>query len=951
MYRRPRKKLGRILYRIIDVVSFNTKIRDLGELLNRRVVQSEDVTPDLVSHPGGFTRAFHKRRMGMAESYIRIAQKLDRSNYKERLHALKVLVELSFHAKTVSMPLNTARVQVEIMKEAVKNIHNRRRQLEMIADFSLASYGHEAVIRRFLRELKRVEAPEMGRLLKDLDMGWDSHVHDNLTEGRKTPSQLILDAFIKGMSRVSLAYYDIPHPEMVFEAMEAGKILGIQVSIGIEFSTGLRRRRKHFLFLPPSNETDGFLEFFDRHADAMTRFTEGLEENRKRRRTTITQNLETFNDTHRISLNQGYPDEGIFSLGPLRFEDLERIVPHGQYSRNHLGELLYDKLKRVLKRRVLLLKMQYEVYRQLHHNETMTGWELERIQNNYHTAREQYTTLTPGGVKSTYFSGKRILDYDSAFSSEAEILPDLKAAGGRIVFNRPLEQGMDSMARLLITDHPYIDMIELMNMRDSLERDPTDFIRLGRFIELLNTGSLPELRRFISDLGVGGIDPETLRQAHERYHKEHLIPLTGSAATGWEPQVPGMGFIRWTSLPKKSRRFFTQTHYRLPRPVSSLILGQGERILPENEDECDIYCLGKSGHFKPNLVGDEEEFVRIGPRRIWRYLNPSLKNLLRVGIGFVPAYLWIGIEYALIWLGITFFRNVFVDLVAFSGLRPRSWSIKDINFDNTSQSLFWTGFSVPVLGSVKLWFDYSWPFAVGPYFVWSKFFVICIANGIYISAHNKIRHFDNRVIRANFFRSVLAWPFAAVFSPLGNTLLVPSIVQAKFWSDVVAAVIEGTGKFRQKLVLRKRDLLEILPLLRSEDRNTRHTALLDILYIWARRQRGPTCLSHILLGREGFITSLIRVFKKTDPAQKRQQQAMGGEFVDLLLNISKPQLAQSELGQFILEKYTDREVIVFTELIDHNLVPFHFWLKRLGKRIHDLPAETVEDSTDSSESG
>lgn len=943
MYRRRRKRLGRIIYRIIDALSFSTKTRDLGELLNRRVVQSEEVTPDLVSHPGGFTRAFHKRRMGMAESYIRIAQKLDRSNYKERLHALKVLVELSFHAKTVSMPLNTARVQIEIMKEAVKNIHNRRRRLEMIADFSLASYGHEAVIRRFLRELKRVEAPEKDRALKDLDMGWDSHVHDNLSEGRKTPSQLILDAFIKGMSRVNLAYYDIPHPEMVFEAMEAGKILGIQVSIGIEFSTGPRRHRKHFLFLPPQNDSEGFLEFFDRRADALTPFIEGLEENRARRRATITRNLEIFNDTHLISLNQGYLNDPIFSLAPLRFEDLERIVPHGQYSRNHLGELLYEKLKRVLKRRVLALKVQYEVYRQLHGQETMTGWELERIQNAYHTAREQYITLTPGGVKSTYFSGKRILDYDSAFGSEADILPALKAAGGRIVFNRPLEQGMAAMVTLLITENGHIDMVELMNMRDSLERDPTDFIRLGRFVELLNTGSVADLRRFVSDLGVGSIDVDLLRQARDRYHQDHLIPLSGSAATGWEPQVPGMGFIRWTSVPDKSRRFFIQTHYRLPRPVSSLIIGKGERIIPENEAECDIYCLGKSGHFKPNLVGDEEAFVRIGPFRLWRYLNPTLKNLLRAGVGFVPAYLWIGIEYALVWLGITFFRNVFVDLVAFSGLRLRSWSVKDINFDNTSQSLFWTGFSVPVLGSVKLWFDYAWPFAVGPFFVWSKFFVICIANGLYIAGHNKLRHFDNRVIRANFFRSVLAWPFAAVFSPLGNVLLVPSIVQAKFWSDMVAALIEGTGKFRQKLVLRKRDLLEILPLLRSEDRNTRLTALLDILFIWARRQRGRTCLSNILLGRKGFITTLVQTFKKPDPAEKRQRQSAGREYLDLLLDRTRPQLTQSELGRFILEKYTDREVIVFTDFIDRNLVDLHYWLKRLRKKTAAIPDPSAEN--------
>ncbi len=167
----------------------------------------------------------------------RIARELDRNNCHKRLHALKSLVELSLHAKTVSMPLNTARVQIQIMKEAINSQGNRRRQFELIADFSLASYGHEAVIRRLLREFRRVEIPEKNRPLKELDMGWDSHVHDNLSEGRKTPSQLILDAFIKGFSRLTLAYYDISEREVIFEAMEAGRILGIDVSVGIEFST------------------------------------------------------------------------------------------------------------------------------------------------------------------------------------------------------------------------------------------------------------------------------------------------------------------------------------------------------------------------------------------------------------------------------------------------------------------------------------------------------------------------------------------------------------------------------------------------------------------------------------------------------------------------------------------------------------------------------------------
>ena len=135
-------------------------------------------------------------------------------------------------------------------------------------------------------------------------------------------------------------------------------------------------------------------------------------------------------------------------------------------------------------------------------------------------------------------------------------------------------------------------------------------------------------------------------------------------------------------------------------------------------------------------------------------------------------------------------------LIAASGLDFGSWSKKKVNFDNACQSLFWTGFSVPILGTVKAQFDLVWPWvATGMLFETTKFFFICLANGSYIATHNKIRNFDKKTIKINFFRTLIAWPFATVFSPIGNLLLIPSIVQAKMWSDIVGGFIEGTGKF------------------------------------------------------------------------------------------------------------------------------------------------------------
>ena len=922
-------KLKALIYSLIDFVSFNNQTRDLVDILNRKVEQHEDTTPDLLSHPGGFSRAFHKRRMRIAEAYIRIARDLRGKDARIRLHALKTLIKLSLHAKTVSMPLNTARVQTKIMKEVIKNLDNKRKQMEMIADFTLVSYGQEAVIRRFLKNLKLLEVPEKGMPLKELDLGWDDHLHDYFSEGRKNPSQLILDAFIKGISRLTIAYYDIPDQDAIFESMEAGRILGIEISIGIEFSVGPKYGRRHFMFTPPICVQDDIINFCINHntqtSATMQAFRKGLEGNRIKRRQTVTTVLENFNQTYLVRLNEGFADTDVFAVPPFKFQDLEELAPFDQLSRNHLKKLLFTVLAHKFRNRVLGLKVQVEIFKQLLSLGKMSNWELERVREQYRSTRERYTHLSPDELSSEYLSGKKVVDYDSAFALEKDILPALKSIGGKITFHLPLEQNFEVFVTTVINNYQYIDMVELFNGRDTANTNPSEIIRLCSFVDFLNNRSLDEFKAFLTEWGIKTLQPETIAKAVEHFRANPLIPTIGSASTGWQPKIPGMGFIRDSSIAAKSHKNFVETHYRLPAPVSKLIVNQGR--VPDRDDSTateHIYSLGKSSRFKPNLVGDEEHYEHIGLKRLWVYLNPALKNTLRVMVGLIPALYWVGPFYTMIWFGITFFRNVFVDLISSAGFKFTNWSYKDINFDNATQSLFWTGFSVPILGSAKLGFDLLWPWEMETsFFVWSKFLTICLANGIYISSHNIFRNFDKHVIRANFFRSILAFPIASIFAPLGNLIMVPSIVQAKFWSDMVAAMIEGLGKFRQRIVLRRRDLLGILPLLESKNMNIRLTAMLDILFIWTKRQRGRTCLTSILKGRQGGLISFPNIFRKKE---QKQELPCSLEHLHQLFN---PLKAQFQLTCFVLEKFTDHEVVVLTELIQDSLTPFYEWLKKL----------------------
>ncbi|MEZ5012287.1 MAG: hypothetical protein R2744_12235 [Bacteroidales bacterium] len=78
----------------------------------------------------------------------------------------------------------------------------------------------------------------------------------------------------------------------------------------------------------------------------------------------------------------------------------------------------------------------------------------------------------------------------------------------------------------------------------------------------------------------------------------------------------------------------------------------------------------------------------IGPLRFIEYVNPALKSLVLIIVGFLPAYFTVGVEYALLWFAITGTRNIFVDMISANGFKPSEWSFKDINLSNLANSLF-----------------------------------------------------------------------------------------------------------------------------------------------------------------------------------------------------------------------------------------------------------------------
>jgi hypothetical protein len=921
---------------LTDGVSFTPEITELCDVLNRKLDETPKEPRSLViSHPGGFYRELHRRRLSIAESIIRIVRNLESDHYEERLQALKNLARQSLHAKTIRLPLNTARVQVNLIKEAIKNRNNRRRQLELLSDFSLASYGDVQVIRNLCKKFYLIEVPETGKPLKDLNMGWDDHVHDNLSEGRKTPCQVVLDAFIKGISDVVLAHYTFGDEKIIKEALEAGRILGIKVQLGIEFSVGPKWNRRHYMYIPPYCEDPcDLIRFIKGHEEGFSFFFAGLNENAERRKEAVSKMLATFNHEHLPKINEDYSPGSPEYCEPVRWEELMTIVLAGQASRIHLGELLFAKLKPVFYKRVLFEKAQFELARYHHSKKELSDLEFNIVQTRYERARQTYTALSPVGLREEYIEGSAREDYDSFFKDEGEILPHLVAIGGSTVYIHPLEGGSEKAVQTLLTYPEGITHVESFNMQDSFKRSPNDLRLFNAFIGFLNEGNTKELKDLNEQLNVFLPDGSSLDRAISHYGKNPLIPWCGSDSTGRDPTIPGMGFISPSRIPKKMRRFYKKRHYALPLPISRLILTRGARpAVPKEEEGEIILSMGKSIEPFHNPVGDEEEYERPGITRVWRYLNPYLKMLIRIGVSFPFAYFTVGIGYALIWYSITFLRNVLVDLVAAKGRDPRDWSARDINLENATQSLFWTGFSVPLLTMVKVKVDHFFVLAtLTNVFVQQmiRFFAICFSNGAYISIHNRLRHFDEKVIKANFFRSVFAWPPATLFSFLGDLFTVPSVVQAKFWSDFMAALIEGTLKSNQQIHLRKRDLLEILPQLYSDNRKERMIALLDTLYIWAKRRKGKASLKQIL--QSGAVVTKhaegggrdLECDRRTDPTGLK-----GNDYAGKLKELALTDGTFNQLIDFANREFEGKNAYALCAAVATHYPRFCDWIKNI----------------------
>ncbi|WP_461211244.1 hypothetical protein [Desulfocurvus sp. DL9XJH121] len=910
------------------------------------------LTPYL--HPHGIKELASSTGLRIAYAVIRLLTSLEKGQAQERLQALAALRDEVLTTARGSMRTNTARALLQIMKELVRAKGRHMHQLKLAHDFRQVISGRPRIVRRELRKYYLVEMPEEWN-----QRAFDHRVHDANTKGRKSPTHLIMDAWIKGIRDLTVVYYNCVSPQTVKELLEAASIMGISVRFGLEFSATFRGRYVKLIWEPGGfTDIQGHLDFLE--SESAQEFLRLGAEAASYEQSYVFDALEAFNSVHAPIFAREFGVER-----PVISEaDFRAALGSGQPSLHHLGAFIHARALPSLRRRFSELRRKSAAPKGGLTDEERAAAEAQSA---------SIAALDPATIVERYLApaANPDLNNPNVPSSQAPELMRLSPAGLAVTL-KALHPGSgitlcttglrsSDVVEILYTCGGAITHLEILSLKRHLYEPHGDAAALNEIMQAVNDANVVILKRILRGC-LAEVDEqqppdedarergEALREVLgdigglvQRYKGTPLRPRFGTGSTGESSRSIGMGLVVLDTLSRGAVKALRrkQEYLEIEIPVTVLLEKQithtprdhGGRLwrlmnwlvsrVPGLENltcrttrswqvrgfkvtadgagnigilggvrDPDTSCFGQEGN------GCSEDDPKVGPR----YLNSHLVNWLKVLVGFIPAFLtfmltkdWWVLAYlgGLIWFGITGLRNVIQAVLGGGGLRNLSllrW-YDYLNWGRISDSLLYTGFSVPLLDwlTKSLFLDQGLGINTSTAPV-TLYTIMALVNGLYISSHNLFRGLPKSAAAWNFFRSILSIPLAVLFNAaLGGILgmagvaAVDSVLQkwaaviSKLASDCVAGIIEGavdrgynismrmwdyTGKLRQvfevfarlEVMFPDEDMRQVMAHPDYLSQITEGTGLdkvvtinaLDLLCFWMYQPRAATALARAL---------------------------------------------------------------------------------------------------------
>lgn len=837
----------------------------VNRILDSRTPSAESLSdPNL--HPHGIKELVDTPVARMAYAVVNLLRNLESGGgqARDRLLALRILYDEVLNSAHTMLRRNTARVLMQIMKSMVRAHGNEQRQLKLAHDFRAAAQGTPRVVRRLLH---RYFLPEMSESWNQL--AFDDHVYDMNTKGRKSPTHLIMDAWIKGLRSLTVVYDNCVTIEAAREVLAAAAIVGIEVRIGLEFRVPYRDQFVSVLWIPRGFSSDqDFLEFLG--SPKMNALSVRGREVVNWERDFVLRCLAVWDDVLRPQYQKLYG----LNIPPLGADAFLDFVGRGHANLSRLSECLMRHLKPVIDKKIIEIKAK-----------GAEAGEEDLAQ------KARLENLTPCVVQDEWLNPDvhpelpRVVLPDDRDKLPGllqlppyELMRELSKvnAGFRMIL---CTTGLtvEDVTELLWDCRGLITHLEILNMRGWLEGRMPDIYEIGELQHALNTGQGPRLKQMVrqmvrrmQDAGDDGRArkfEEILRNVPKLWEHYRHAPLKSRMGTGSASRTKsfGMGLVVTDTLPRRGAKMLL-SHAEAPAiPVYAAV--EEHKILREPETPDRWYFFLKSLRRLPfchelgfdravewvsprdnlqvsprgniaNLGGLastngaplEEESDSSDRRPGIRYLNSGVGNVLKVILGFVPAFIsflytqdwwflaWFG---TFIWFGITGVRNVIQMVLAAKGMSRNTlmhWR-DHVSINRLCDSLMYTGISVFLLEvMVRVWLlekGFGVTVREQPIIV---FTVLNIVNGFYIFSHNIFRGFPKTAAVGNLFRSALAIPVSSAYNtgfwhllllcgiPDPSFYLIPSAaVVSKLASDTVAAVIEGFADSHMNMHMRALD--------------------------------------------------------------------------------------------------------------------------------------------------
>lgn len=841
---------------IAEKLFFDSKDYELLEMI--KSIESGNSTHDHIHeildvnfHPHGIKGLIYAPEFRIAHAVIHILTSKNMDHTTHRLTALNLLYSETLASAHSSLRINTARALVQLMKDLVaRNTENER--LKLAHEFRRTATGTPRLVRRMLMRYHLLEMPESWNQLV-----FDDHVHDAHSSGKKTPTRLILDAWIKGIRHITIVYCDHIRRQAVEEVLQAAEIVGITARVAVQFGSEFRGKKIRLLWMPRGfADYRAFLDFLDQpDVNALMAQGKALADWKGER--TLRQ-LDAWNHSYRLELAEALDLE----ILPVPRAVVQRHVGEGQITLAHIKDCLQAHV---------LSTLQLQATRLQGRKDASSRRELQRLDAlNYREALA--TSLTQSlAVIPAEINPPRLHSI-----SPATLVRSLARlhADSRIVLGLA-DLAQEDVLELLWDCRGRITHLELFNARYWHEGRLQHLGDISSLRTALNRGDTLKVRQMVLDM-VQRMQSEAQsgrRTAKLRYILGNLPLLCdhyrrislkchmGSASASREAPIR-MGLAFPATLPLRARKAIQrQAVNTMPVPIKTALEERRIRILGAQKTangSCGSRQHNWSVHVETARVSAAGNMISLtGPQAPPRsngllrattgsrfpgfaYLNTAASNALKVMAGFIPAALtfwytqqwwflaWFG---AWIWFAVTGVRNAIQMVISGNGGSRRSllgWR-DHVDVGRLCDSLLYTGVSVLILeagvriGLLEKGFGVS--VQDHPLLV---FAVLNIVNGLYISAHNLYRGFPRAAIVGNLFRSVLAIPVSGFFNATAVQLLalagvadplsyiIPcAAIISKTASDTVAAIIEGYADSRNNLRMRHWDYTEKLDSLRA----------------------------------------------------------------------------------------------------------------------------------------